>query len=151
MIYLGTFSKSLGAGLRTGFAVFPDHLVDAAATAKALLDNGQVWLEQAAFARFMQGGGFIRHLRRSQHHYFSRRNALIDRLRERFGDVDLMGADAGTHCRASHRAQLHRRAPYAPASCPGKGDDQPALAWQRMQSFNWYDQPVSAHHPARRR
>jgi GntR family transcriptional regulator/MocR family aminotransferase len=97
VIYLGTFSKSLGAGLRTGFAIFPEHLVDAAATAKALLDNGQVWLEQAALARFMQGGGFMRHLRRSRQHYFSRRNALIGRLRERFGDVDLMGADAGTH------------------------------------------------------
>jgi GntR family transcriptional regulator/MocR family aminotransferase len=97
VIYLGTFSKSLGAGLRTGFAIFPEHLIDAAATAKALLDNGQVWLEQAALARFMQGGGFVRHLRRSQQHYFSRRNALVSRLRERFGEVDLMGADAGTH------------------------------------------------------
>ena len=81
VIYLGTFSKSLGAGLRTGFAIFPEHLVDAAATAKALLDNGQVWLAQAALARFMQSGGFIQHIRRSQRHYFSRRNALISRLR----------------------------------------------------------------------
>lgn len=97
VIYLGTFSKSLGAGLRTGYAIFPEHLVDAAATAKALLDNGQVWLEQAALARFMQGGGFARHLRRCQQHYYTRRNALIARMRERFGDVELMGADAGTH------------------------------------------------------
>jgi len=97
VIYLGTFSKSLGAGLRTGYAIFPEHLVDAAATAKALLDNGQVWLEQAALARFMQGGGFLRHLRRSQQHYYSRRNALVVRLRERFGDVELIGSDAGTH------------------------------------------------------
>jgi GntR family transcriptional regulator / MocR family aminotransferase len=97
VIYLGTFSKSLGAGLRTGYAIFPEHLVDAAATAKALLDNGQVWLEQAALARFMQGGGFVRHLRRCQQHYYARRNALIARLRERFGEVDLMGTDAGTH------------------------------------------------------
>ncbi|WP_225118065.1 PLP-dependent aminotransferase family protein [Bradyrhizobium sp. BRP22] len=97
VIYLGTFSKSLGAGLRTGFAIFPEHLVDAAATAKALLDNGQVWLEQAALARFMQGGGFVRHLRRCQQHYYARRNALIARMRERFGDADLMGTEAGTH------------------------------------------------------
>jgi GntR family transcriptional regulator/MocR family aminotransferase len=97
VIYLGTFSKSLGAGLRTGFAIFPEHLVEAAATAKALLDNGQVWLEQATLARFMQSGGFVRHLRRCQQHYFSRRNALIGRLRERFGEVDLLGTEAGTH------------------------------------------------------
>ena len=83
--------------MRTGFAIFPEHLVDAASTAKALLDNGQVWLEQAALARFMQGGGFMRHLRRCQQHYFSRRNALIGRMRERFGDVDLLGTEAGTH------------------------------------------------------
>jgi GntR family transcriptional regulator/MocR family aminotransferase len=97
VIYLGTFSKSLGAGLRTGFAIFPEHLVEAAATAKALLDNGQVWLEQAALARFMQGGGFLRHLRRARQHYAARRNVLIDRLHERFGNVDLMGTEAGTH------------------------------------------------------
>jgi GntR family transcriptional regulator / MocR family aminotransferase len=97
VIYLGTFSKSLGAGLRTGYAIFPDQLVDAAATAKALLDNGQVWLEQAALARFMQGGGFMRHLRRSRQQYAARRKVLIERLQARFGNIELMGADAGTH------------------------------------------------------
>lgn len=97
VIYLGTFSKSLGAGLRIGFAIFPEHLVQAAAAAKALLDNGQVWLEQAALARFIQSGGFLRHLRRARQHYAARRNTLIDRLRERFGNVDLMGTEAGTH------------------------------------------------------
>ena len=39
----------------------------------------------------------MRHLRRCQQHYFSRRNALIGRMRERFGDIDLLGAEAGTH------------------------------------------------------
>jgi GntR family transcriptional regulator/MocR family aminotransferase len=32
-----------------------------------------------------------------QQHYFSRRNALIGRMRERFGDIDLLGTEAGTH------------------------------------------------------
>lgn len=97
VIYLGTFSKSLGAGLRTGFAIFPEHLVDAAATAKALLDNGQVWLEQAALSRFIEDGGFMRHLRRARQIYMLRRDCLVARLHERFGDVDLMGTEAGTH------------------------------------------------------
>ncbi len=107
VIYLGTFSKSLGAGLRTGFAIFPEHLVEAAATAKALLDNGQVWLEQAALARFMQGGGFLRHLRRARQHYASRRNALIDRLHERFGNVDLMGDRGRNAYRMAAAAVTH--------------------------------------------
>ncbi|MGA7328950.1 MAG: PLP-dependent aminotransferase family protein [Rhodomicrobium sp.] len=35
VIYLGTFSKSLGAGLRIGFSIFPEALAESAATAKA--------------------------------------------------------------------------------------------------------------------
>lgn len=97
VIYLGTFSKSLGAGLRTGYAIFPDHLSNAAAAAKALLDNGQVWLEQAALAEFLHNGGFIRHLRRVRLSYLLRRNTLVSALRKQFGSVLLRGPGAGTH------------------------------------------------------
>ncbi len=40
VIYLGTFSKSIGAGIRIGYAVLPRHLLDQARIVKALLDNG---------------------------------------------------------------------------------------------------------------
>src|SRR6202012_1612217 len=39
-IYVGTFSKSIGAGLRLGYVVFPPNIAPAAIGAKALLDNG---------------------------------------------------------------------------------------------------------------
>lgn len=97
VIYLGTFSKSLGAGLRTGFAIFPDHLAPAAGAAKALLDNGHVWLEQAALAEFLHTGGFVRHLRRVRLRYQQRRNVLVSALRDAFGRVELRGTEAGTH------------------------------------------------------
>ncbi|MEP9353092.1 PLP-dependent aminotransferase family protein [Xanthobacter sp. KR7-65] len=97
VIYLGTFSKSLGAGLRTGFAIFPEHLAPAAAAAKALLDNGQVWLEQAALAEFLLTGGFVRHLRRVRLRYQQRRDALLSALRGQFGRVEVRGTEAGTH------------------------------------------------------
>lgn len=97
VIYLGTFSKSLGAGLRTGYAIFPDHLAPAAAGAKALLDNGQVWLEQAALAEFLLTGSFVRHLRRVRLRYQQRRDALVAALRAHFGRIEVRGAEAGTH------------------------------------------------------
>ena len=97
VIYLGTFSKTLGAGLRTGYAIFPDHLASAASAAKALLDNGQVWLEQAALAELLHSGGFVRHLRRVRLRYQERRNALVAALRENFGPVELRGLEGGTH------------------------------------------------------
>lgn len=96
-IYLGTFSKTLGAGLRTGYAIFPDHLAQAASAAKALLDNGQVWLEQAAIADFIAGGGFVRHLRRTRSSYLLRRNAIVTALRAHFPRTELSGIEGGTH------------------------------------------------------
>lgn len=96
-IYLGTFSKSLGAGLRTGYVIFPSHLVPAASAAKALLDNGQAWLEQRALAEFIHGGGFMRHLRRSRIRYLSRRNALVSAMKAHFPSCTLWGEGGGTH------------------------------------------------------
>lgn len=96
-VYLGTFSKSLGAGLRTGYAIFPKHLSEMAKTAKALLDNGHVWLEQAALAEFLSSGGFARHLRRVRISYQRRRDRLVRALDKHFPGSQLMGAQAGTH------------------------------------------------------
>jgi GntR family transcriptional regulator/MocR family aminotransferase len=97
VIYLGTFSKSLGAGLRIGFSIFPESLAESAVTAKALLDNGHVWLEQAALARFISGGSFARHVRRLRQSWKSRRDTLLERLFLRFGKLEQMGIEAGTH------------------------------------------------------
>ena len=47
VIYMGTFSKSIGAGLRLGYLVVPNELVDPARTVKTLMDNGHSWLDQA--------------------------------------------------------------------------------------------------------
>jgi GntR family transcriptional regulator/MocR family aminotransferase len=96
-IYLGTFSKSLGAGLRMGYCIFPDHLVGAARAAKALLDNGQVWLEQSALAEFIASGGFARHLRRTRSRYLSRRNSIVAALLHHFPQGEICGSSAGTH------------------------------------------------------
>jgi GntR family transcriptional regulator / MocR family aminotransferase len=97
VIYLGTFSKCLGAGLRLGYIVVPPSLVEAAGQLKTLMNNGQPWLEQAALADFMSTGGYLRHLRRIRKLYLARRNALVSALRRHFGDVDVIGDQAGMH------------------------------------------------------
>ena len=97
VIYMGTFSKCLGAGLRLGYVVLPPALVGAARHFKTLMNNGQPWLEQAALADFMTSGGYERHLRRIRKHYLSRRNALLTALQEHFGASDVVGSEAGMH------------------------------------------------------
>ncbi|MCP4204866.1 MAG: PLP-dependent aminotransferase family protein, partial [bacterium] len=96
-IYLGTFSKSLGAGIRIGYLVVPRELAEPAARCKTLLDNGNPWLEQATLAEFIASGGFDGHLRRIRQTYMDRRDALVETLRRHFGDVDLRGLEGGMH------------------------------------------------------
>lgn len=97
VFYLGTFSKCLGAGLRLGYVVVPPALLPVARRVKALMNNGQPWLEQAALADFMNTGGYLRHLRKIRQHYLSKRNTLIAGLQRHFDQGVVVGADAGMH------------------------------------------------------
>jgi GntR family transcriptional regulator/MocR family aminotransferase len=96
-IYLGTFSKSIGPGLRLGYAVFPQSLIEQAIAAKGLLDNGHPWLEQAAAAEFLASGGFERHLQRIRRRYLMRRDCLLHELGRHFGPCRVDGAEGGMH------------------------------------------------------
>jgi GntR family transcriptional regulator/MocR family aminotransferase len=97
VIYLGTFSKALGAGLRLGYLVVPRQLVGPARTVKALHDNGRPWLEQAVLAEFIASGAYANHLRRIRQVYVERRQCLIDCLREHFGEAQVSGSEGGMH------------------------------------------------------
>ena len=97
VIYMSSFSRSIGQGLRLGYVVVPRDLVRAATTIKALTDNGLPWLEQATLAQFIRDGSFVYHLRRIRHSYKKRRDALISALHSHFGDADISGAEGGMH------------------------------------------------------
>ena len=96
-IYLGSFSKSLGPGLRLGYMVVPPALVDAAIATKTLLNNGNGWLDQNVLAEFIRSGSFVAHLMRCRARYRDSRDTAIAALRRHFGDVDLGGCGSGLH------------------------------------------------------
>jgi GntR family transcriptional regulator/MocR family aminotransferase len=97
VIYAGTFSKSIGAGLRMGYLVVPQKLCSAAVTAKALLDNGHPWLDQAVLAAFIGAGGLGAHLRKIRSIYMRRRDCLLEALRASFGETAVFGSGGGMH------------------------------------------------------
>lgn len=85
VVYAGTFSKSVLAGLRIGFLVLPRRLVGPFVAAKSAWDSGAPMLEQLALVAFMRSGGFERHIRRMRRLYRSRRDALVAALDDAFG------------------------------------------------------------------
>ncbi len=97
-IHVGTFSKSLHPGLRMGFIVVPDRLVDAFTAAKVLADRHNPALEQAVLARFIADGHLLRHLQRMRALYAERQQTMIDALnRATHGAIQLMPSLRGIH------------------------------------------------------
>jgi GntR family transcriptional regulator / MocR family aminotransferase len=97
VIYLATFSKSLGAGLRLGYAIVPPSLAPKAKVVKDLLNHGHSWLEQAVLADLLNSGAFESHLRRIRMVYLERRDHLIAGLTRRFPESVLLGVEGGMH------------------------------------------------------
>lgn len=98
VIYIGTFSKTLFPGLRLGYIVIPEDLVERFAAIRNAMDLGSPYLYQAALADFITLGHFARHIRRMRQLYNERRIALVDSLQEHFGrSAQIFGTEAGMH------------------------------------------------------
>ncbi len=97
VIYVGTFSKSLGAGIRTGYLIVPPQLVDVARRIKAMNNYGHPWLEQAILQSFISTGAYQRHLRMIRKASSETIGFLVSRLQASFGQLDIWGANGGMH------------------------------------------------------
>lgn len=105
VIYVGSFSKTLLPTLRLGFLVAPASIRDAIHRAKYVTDWHTSLLPQAALARFIDEGGFARHLRRLRTIYRDRHAELVRAVREELRDaLELWPATNGLHVGAVARA-----------------------------------------------
>jgi GntR family transcriptional regulator/MocR family aminotransferase len=97
VIYAGSASKTLAPGLRLGWLVAPQRLVEPLALAKDASDRGSPSLEQLTFADFLARGDFDHHLRRMRPIYRARRDTLLAALRRHLPGLRPVGASAGLH------------------------------------------------------
>lgn len=82
VIYIGSFSQTMPASFRLGYAVLPRSLVQPLLAAKALYEPvSPALLEQRALARFMTRGGYMRHLRRLTRLYGERHDFFVEEMR----------------------------------------------------------------------
>lgn len=98
VLYVGTFSKSLAPGLRLGYLIVPEGLVDAMRAVRAATDRHSSTLEQGVLADFLGEGHYARHVRRVRALYAERQGALLAAAGDALGDrISITPDAAGLH------------------------------------------------------
>ncbi|MFF2052380.1 PLP-dependent aminotransferase family protein [Leifsonia sp. NPDC058194] len=98
VVYVGTFSKTMLATLRLGFLVAPPSLLPALRDAKRLTDWHGEPVSQHAMARFLDTGGFARHVRQATRVYEGRQRIVVEEAQRLLGDrLAVVPSAAGLH------------------------------------------------------
>ena len=98
VIYAGSFSKTLFPGIRVGYLVLPQHLVDRFSAMRYALDSFPSIVPQAALFEFIREGHFNRHLRRVRKQLGLRAQAYQTQFDATLSPAfELIGAEAGLH------------------------------------------------------
>jgi GntR family transcriptional regulator / MocR family aminotransferase len=121
VVYAGSISKTLAPGLRLGWLVVPERLLDAVTAAKASDDLGTPVVEQLALADFLERGQLDRHLRRTRAVYRGRRDALVAALGRLLPECTPAGVAAGLHLVLELPASTNEQAVLDAARARGVG------------------------------
>jgi GntR family transcriptional regulator/MocR family aminotransferase len=127
VIYVGTMSKVMFPGLRVGYMVVPEQLIDPFLAVRALIDAHPSSIAQAALVDFIGGGHLTAHIRRMRALYAERQAALISAVQARLGDrLGLAPSAAGMHLVGRFGPQVDDRAIALAAAAAGI--EAPALS-----------------------
>lgn len=87
VIYLGTASKTLAPGLRIGWIVAPEPIVQRLGDVKMQMDYGASSISQWIFAEFLNSGLYGEYLQELKAILLHRRNCALKALQEHFSDL----------------------------------------------------------------
>ncbi|MCH9687372.1 MAG: PLP-dependent aminotransferase family protein [Deltaproteobacteria bacterium] len=97
VIYVGSLSKVLAPGLRIGYAVAPNSVLELMAERRCFIDRQGDHALACAVAEMIENGELRRHIGRLHATYRSRRDALAEALQSRLGGaIDFDVPEGGT-------------------------------------------------------
>jgi GntR family transcriptional regulator/MocR family aminotransferase len=98
VLYIGTFTKTLLPSIRLGYMIAPEPVRRDLVKAKMLADMRSSAVEQAAVARLISTGAYVRHLKRATLELKKRRRALLAGLQAHCGGlVQIDDSGGGMH------------------------------------------------------
>ncbi|WP_306598124.1 PLP-dependent aminotransferase family protein [Geothrix sp. 21YS21S-2] len=98
VIHLGSFSKSVAAGLRLGYIIAPDAVLRRLALVQEVHTIALPTLSQAVMGHFLDSGGFRRHLVRIRKALRERRDAMLEAIQASFPrDAEVTEPKGGMH------------------------------------------------------
>ncbi len=97
VVYAGTAAKSLAPGVRLGWLVVPEPLLEEVVEVKRASGMSASSLDQLTLADLIASGGFDRHVRRVRLGYRRRRDLLMSMLAGHAPAFDVSGIAAGLH------------------------------------------------------
>ena len=104
VVYLGSFSKTMSAGMRLGYLIVPERIARRLRELMGDVGSRASIVPQPALARFMDSGRYGAHIRRTRRAYARRQSFLVEALNARLGDrLDVHPEPAGMHVVAGLR------------------------------------------------
>ncbi|PRY03126.1 GntR family transcriptional regulator/MocR family aminotransferase [Pontibacter ummariensis] len=96
VVYIGSYSKVIYPGIRVGFVVAPQNLVQEMIKYRRIMDRQGDHLVERAIANLMRDGTMQRYLRKSKKLYKKRKEYFCQLLRQEFSDyLDFQEPEGG--------------------------------------------------------
>lgn len=85
VIYVGSFCKTIAPGIRVGFIVAPQNLIEQLTRLRRMIDRQGEQLLEEAMANLLKNGDIGRHLKKTNKIYHERRDVLCSLMQEQLG------------------------------------------------------------------
>ncbi|MEO5563367.1 MAG: PLP-dependent aminotransferase family protein [Chitinophagaceae bacterium] len=96
VVYIGTLSKTICPGIRTGYVIAPENLILELTRIRQLMDTQGDPIMELALAEMFQEGNIKRHMKKALNEYHRRRDFLCAYLQQKLSDVvDFKVPDGG--------------------------------------------------------